>query len=68
MPVALVPDLGEVLRRAPGVLDKRKALFVLRVIGNREAGVPELRRAYRTEPSDRLADEIGQVLRELAYR
>ena len=68
VPPALIPQLGAVLRRAPGMQSRRKALFVIRVLGDRELGEPELRRAYRAEPSDRLADEIGEVLRELAYR
>ncbi len=68
VPEALVAPTLEALRGMPDEGDRRTALFILRYRGTLDGSREGLIEAYRREPSRRLANEIRQVLLELAHR
>lgn len=68
VPESLVAPTLRALRVMPDEGHRRTALFILRYRGTLEGSREGLIEAYRREPSRRLANEIRQVLLELAHR
>ena len=69
LPDGLVPAMLDTLRSFPGEIGRLQALYTLRARGKLDdATRTGLVLAYRTEPSRRVARQIGTVLTELAHR
>jgi hypothetical protein len=68
VPESLVGPTLRALRILPGEDDRRTALFILRYRGTLDGSRAGLIEAYRREPSRRVANEIQEVLLELAHR
>ena len=68
VPDPLWPAVVDSVAALPGEDARLEALYVVRLAGRLAVVEEGLQRAYRTEPSRRVAREIGDVLMELAYR
>lgn len=68
VPEALLPSLLHVVASHPSELERRRALYVLRLVGRLDPVREGLLDAYRREPSTRVAAEIRSSLIELAHR
>ncbi|MHC4959034.1 MAG: HEAT repeat domain-containing protein [Planctomycetota bacterium] len=68
VPSQLVHDVALAVSGLPSEESRLKALFILRCRGVLEDVRIPLMKAYRTEPSRRVAGQIETTLQELAYR